>query len=106
MPVDSLSLGYGNDIQDTSIRADGAGRGLPARSASPLGPPQAATLDNDLSRPARSPPLAGLSRGRAGLFARHGAGHHRVARRAVRAGWYPGGIGALSQWNPSCVPLT
>lgn len=33
-------------------------------------------------------------------------GHHRVARRAVRAGWYPGGIGALSQWKARRIPLT
>ena len=30
----------------------------------------------------------------------------RVARRAVRAGWYPGGIGALSQWKARRIPLT
>ena len=25
---------------------------------------------------------------------------------AVRAGWYPGGIGALSQWKARRIPLT
>ena len=32
-------------------------------------------------------------------------GYHE-ARRAVRAGWYPGGIGALSQWKARRIPLT
>ena len=36
-------------------------------------------------------------------------GYHegeRVYSPAVRAGWYPGGLGSLSQWKARRIPLT